>query len=84
MAPVGRETTEVRGKGEAGKIKGPGGRCGARVRCSVPHCQACDLHLACPFWGADYRRRGRLSEGGGIEIREPALYTALFTLAIRI
>lgn len=84
MAPAGRETAEVRGKGEAGKIKGRGGWGGARVGCPAPHCQACDLNLVCPFWGADSRQRGHLSKCGGIEIRVLSLHTTLFTLEIRI
>lgn len=34
--------------------------------------------------GADYRRQGLLSECRGIKIRAAALYTALFTMEIRI
>lgn len=41
----------MRGKGEAAKIKGPGGSRGARVPCFVLHCQACDVNLERLFWG---------------------------------
>lgn len=41
----------MRGKGEAEKIKGPGGSRVARVPGFVLHCQACDLNLERPFWG---------------------------------
>lgn len=74
----------MRGKGEAAKIKGPGRSRGARVPCFVLHCQACDSNLECPFWGADYRHRGLLSECKGFKIRARALCTALFTPGMRI
>lgn len=75
----------MRGKGEAVKIKGPGGSRGARVPCFVLYCQACDLNLERPLW------RGRLQTSRSFirgqrhqDKSTRALHTALFALGVRI